>query len=36
MKKEWQAPELEILIFSIQDVVSESPPDPGYYGTDWM
>lgn len=42
MKKEWQAPDLEILIFSIQDVISESPVDPNAiepskddFDTDW-
>ena len=27
MKKKWQAPELEILSFDIQDVISETSPE---------
>lgn len=37
MKKEWQTPELEVLIFNIQDIITESPidPDQGNQGTPW-
>ena len=34
--KEWQTPELEIEIFYMEDVMTESFPDVGEEGTPWV